>query len=59
MAAEAKPYCSESEALDTLTDRKMFLQLPEERPLIRRSTSPTIKITTDTNNTRLDDRYNI
>ena len=48
MTSEHKTYSSESEALDTLSERKMFLQLPEERPLIRRSTSPTIKITSDT-----------
>ena len=27
-----------------LPDRKMFLQLPDERPLLRRSTSPSIKL---------------
>ena len=47
-----KTFSSESEALDTLGDRKMFLQLPEERPLIRRSTSPSITITQDS-----DTRY--
>ena len=41
-----------AESETELAERKMFLQLPEEKPLIRRSTSPTIKITSDTEGTR-------
>ena len=37
---DTEENCSENK----LSDRKMFLQLPEERPLIRRSTSPTIVV---------------